>query len=1386
MDPSVTTTSVPQSINFHLTNNQIEALQTQIRQFKSLGKRFSDLNIPKPDVTVKETVAVVANSVVKQDRDWKLSTGIIYNGQTRVYDSVAVSTNKLIQEGALPVNTSEIGCFIKPTHKELVLTRPFLSSIREQTFQHIVHDNKIVDPSENVNDEAWVLQRKIRSNLIEAHSSDNSNSFLPIDFVSAVVDGNTNPPISSLNYFNSKLLPFRNFIRTKKLSRRDFKLWEKEDRRRRAESEYEKKRRNSDFFRAILNHREEFFRFFRSKRTECTKAARLAKLWMENVDSKKEKDEARAEMRRLQALKENNMEAYMSLVQETKNGRLKFLLNETDNYIASINKMILDQRMDSANSSDTLTDSSTSKIGTREDNNRSGDVISSENKGGTQITKDYYRSTHNLTENVVQPRMLKGGDLKEYQLGGLQWLVSLYNNNLNGKTIQTISLLCYLIEFKNNNGPFLIIVPLSTLSNWVNEFNRWSPDIIKIVYKGQPNERKNILKDEVEPGNFNVLLTTYEYIMKDKTQLKKIPWQYIIVDEGHRMKNAQSKFAQTLGTQYQSKNRILLTGTPLQNNLPELWALLNFLLPTIFSSVDTFDQWFNKPFAAFRNQSSDPDGNAEGSSVLSQEERMLIVYRLHEVLRPFMLRRVKDQVLDQLPDKIEKVLKCNLAGWQRKMYHSIASKGLASKDKDNATTGGLNNTIMQLRKVCNHPYLFVRDYQIDEDLIRISGKFELLDRMLPKLQAAGHRVLIFSQMVELMNFLEQFFYLRGFTFLRLDGNTTSEEREKRMYAFNDPDSPYFVFLLSTRAGGLGLNLATADTVIIFDSDWNPMMDSQAQDRAHRIGQKNEVRVFRLLTNSPIEERIFARATDKRNLNGLVVEAGNFNREQTSEEIRDDGESKEMMETLLKEWSAGGTAGGYGDSTTIDMGEDGERSGDIANDDSEVPTDELINEMMASYPGEFELYQKMDSDRNKYYNDRWEAMHNHNHSRRGNSHHIIPPLPPRLMTATEMPIWLNESCWPSKYASIMNDMMGSKRFDKSPNGSDDEDTMIGGKIMRKRKSVMYDDGLTESQFIRFVEKEETTAILTSSIKESLPDSSNAVRNNNNFDNNNNNNNRRKSKGGSKDEPLENVYKDLLKIMKEILKIERLDGSLLAELFLEKPSKALYPDYYSIVPRPISLKEITNKIKNSEYDNIEEIELDFALMSSNARLYNLDISPIFSDCEMIRLEFHQRCEAIREKYDMNPGDDFIPLPTIGYDIYGNNSMSKTSLRNLQETSLTNNTNNKQRNKSVSAKKKSKAIEINDNNDDDNDLPSIKRSRPSLTTSSKNNNNNNKNNNGNNYYDNNSQNSISVEDKPLSISIRKPFPSMSSMSSVNENNSEKLVLSFSNKNGNKIRKK
>jgi SNF2 family DNA or RNA helicase len=209
----------------------------------------------------------------------------------------------------------------------------------------------------------------------------------------------------------------------------------------------------------------------------------------------------------------------------------------------------------------------------------------------------------------------------------------------------------------------------------------------------------------------------------------------------------------------------------------------------------------------------------------------------YQLLTPIQFQCLH-QVLDQLPEKVEKVLRCELSSWQKELYKQISVKAVESNGLLNDSfvqpqpiSRGLNNVVMQLRKVCNHPMLFSPEgYQINETIIRSSAKVALLDQMLPKLKAAGHRVLIFTQMTAVMTILEDYFALRGYLSLRLDGSTPAEEREKRMYKFNAPDSPYFVFLLSTRAGGLGLNLTSADTVVIFDSDWNPMMDLQAQGK----------------------------------------------------------------------------------------------------------------------------------------------------------------------------------------------------------------------------------------------------------------------------------------------------------------------------------------------------------------------------------------------------------------------------------------------------------------------------------------------------------------------------------------------------------------------------
>merc|ERR1712137_1244575 len=405
-----------------------------------------------------------------------------------------------------------------------------------------------------------------------------------------------------------------------------------------------------------------------------------------------------------------------------------------------------------------------------------------------------------------------------------------------------------------------------------------APSIINIVYKGSPKGRKDIYQNIIAAGKYNSVLTTFDYVMRDKKFLSKVEWNYVIVDEGHRMKNSQSKLTISLSKHYKSKHRLLLTGTPLQNSIPELWSLLNFLLPTIFNSVENFENWFSAPFATAGER---PD--------MTEEENLLIIHRLHKVLRPFLLRRLKLEVEDQLPAKVEIVLRCGFSAMQRRLYDIMETKGSFSVPSGDSKqkVQGLMNTLMQLRKVCNHPYLFSPngEYIINEDLVRASGKLVLLDQVLPKLKAAGHRVLIFSQMTALMTILGYYLNYRGYKHLRLDGSTKSDDRTEYMRLYNQKDSPYFIFMLSTRAGGLGLNLQTADTVILFDSDWNPQNDKQAQARAHRIGQKKRVLVLRLITSNTIEESVLSTAYSKLDVETTVIQAGMFHNDYNSTEAR---------------------------------------------------------------------------------------------------------------------------------------------------------------------------------------------------------------------------------------------------------------------------------------------------------------------------------------------------------------------------------------------------------------------------------------------------------------------------------------------------------------------
>lgn len=678
-----------------------------------------------------------------------------------------------------------------------------------------------------------------------------------------------------------------------------------------------------------------------------------------------------------------------------------------------------------------------------------------------------------------QPKLVTGAKMREYQLDGLEWLISLYENGLNGilademglgKTLQTISFLAHLRE-KGVWGPFLIVAPLSTINNWVLEFERFTPDIPAVMYHGDPEERRNIRdrrlrmpKDKEAQKKFPMIVTSYELIIRDRKWLSNYPWKFIVVDEGHRLKNLNCRLIRELKT-YRSANRLILSGTPLHNNLAELWSLLNFILPDIFDDLATFETWFDF---------SDIHDEQGSSRILSKENSTQVITQLHEILKPFLLRRLKNDVETDLPPKKEYLLYAPLTELQKELYNSVVngeirrwlltrktglpwneiqdilddpdgintasssvpttrvasaegsrnqsphpwavatkhknihanlntgkeddepkrgpgrprkSVGNTEEDEDDKPKRGrgrprkseaegntktsrsssadyhldeeqqtasgastprrvmsrrakrgvdyqvdemndnsyfdkleaelnrapkqlsasqaerqgklysireaqkqikmmhLENVVMQARKICNHPFLFdwpvnmeTGTLVVNKDLINASGKMLMLNQLLDNLFQRGHKVLIFSQFTTMLDIIEEWANeFKGLRTCRIDGTTPQEERRSQMKSFNEDKGPDAcnLFLLSTRAGGLGINLVAADTVIFYDSDWNPQMDLQAQDRVHRIGQTKPVLIFRLVSANTVEQKILKRAGNKRKLEALVIQQGKF-------------------------------------------------------------------------------------------------------------------------------------------------------------------------------------------------------------------------------------------------------------------------------------------------------------------------------------------------------------------------------------------------------------------------------------------------------------------------------------------------------------------------------
>ncbi|XP_075884481.1 chromodomain-helicase-DNA-binding protein 3 isoform X5 [Nelusetta ayraudi] len=480
-----------------------------------------------------------------------------------------------------------------------------------------------------------------------------------------------------------------------------------------------------------------------------------------------------------------------------------------------------------------------------------------------------------------------GGTLHLYQLEGLNWLRFSWAQGTDtilademglGKTIQTIVFLYSLFKEGHTKGPFLVSAPLSTIINWEREFEMWAPDFYVVTYTGDKDSRAIIRENEFSfddtavkggkkafklrreaPIKFHVLLTSYELVTIDQTALKSIDWACLVVDEAHRLKNNQSKFFRRLND-YKIDHKLLLTGTPLQNNLEELFHLLNFLTPNRFNNLEGFLEEF---------------------ADISKEDQ---IKKLHDLLGPHMLRRLKADVFKNMPAKTELIVRVELSPMQKKYYKLILTKNFeALNSKGGGNQVSLLNIMMDLKKCCNHPYLFpIASMEAQKTptgayegsaLTRASGKLMLLQKMLRKLKDQGHRVLVFSQMTKMLDLLEDFLDHEGYKYERIDGGITGALRQEAIDRFNAPGACQFCFLLSTRAGGLGINLATADTVVIFDSDWNPHNDIQAFSRAHRIGQANKVMIYRFVTRASVEERITQVAKRKMMLTHLVVRPG---------------------------------------------------------------------------------------------------------------------------------------------------------------------------------------------------------------------------------------------------------------------------------------------------------------------------------------------------------------------------------------------------------------------------------------------------------------------------------------------------------------------------------
>ncbi|XP_033740962.1 SWI/SNF-related matrix-associated actin-dependent regulator of chromatin subfamily A containing DEAD/H box 1-like [Pecten maximus] len=537
----------------------------------------------------------------------------------------------------------------------------------------------------------------------------------------------------------------------------------------------------------------------------------------------------------------------------------------------------------------------------------------------TYLTQqDSIDESDNRIHITKQPALLNSDyQLKPFQMVGLNWLRIMHSKEINGilademglgKTIQTISFVAHLLE-EGEEGPHVIIVPSSTIDNWLREFSVWCPAVKVLVYYGSQEDRRvtrrSILYEDFV--DFHVILTTYNMAtgsVEDRALFKKFEFHYSIFDEGHMLKNMSSLRYQNL-MKIQSERRLLLTGTPLQNNLLELMSLLCFVMPDMF--IGKTDH-LKRMFSMITKSVDDKRSKYEAERIAHAKQ----------IMKPFILRRLKSEVQKQLPQKSECVKLCEMIPDQAENYHKLVNKFQQelrnSSDGPGESKGGAA-MLMQLRKAANHPLLsrthytdkllremskhiarepshrdrqanpqlifedmcvmhdfeihklckyyekYIGKYKMPPSAIQDSAKFRVLDDLLVKLKSQDDRVLIFSQFTMMMDIMEDYLKQKKYKYMRLDGSTPVPERLQMIDEYTN-NLDIFIFLLSTKAGGLGINLTAANVVIIHDIDFNPYNDKQAEDRCHRVGQKKEVSIVRLITKDTVEEGMLRCAQEK--------------------------------------------------------------------------------------------------------------------------------------------------------------------------------------------------------------------------------------------------------------------------------------------------------------------------------------------------------------------------------------------------------------------------------------------------------------------------------------------------------------------------------------------